>query len=124
MKTILDKMMENELGIKKGKKKKRPKLTPRERIYIWERPKKYGRKCSICEERITKISDLELDHTKAYSKGGTKMRLAHRDCNRMKGSKGLKYVQKKLAIKPHKKTKNKSARKPKPKYAPGFAPIK
>jgi len=36
---------------KKPKRKKRVKLTPKQRIYIWEHPKKYGRKCSICHEK-------------------------------------------------------------------------
>jgi 5-methylcytosine-specific restriction endonuclease McrA len=48
---------------------------------------------------------LELDHTKPYSKGGTKLALAHRDCNRMKGSRNLKDVQKKMGFKTTKKKK-------------------
>jgi hypothetical protein len=85
-------------GAEKQKKKRVP-LKPAERIYIWERPKKYGRTCSICGERITKLSDLELDHTRAYSKGGATLRLAHKDCNRMKGSKGLRHVQTRMGLK-------------------------
>jgi hypothetical protein len=81
------------------KKKKRKHLTPAERIYVWEHPKMYGRTCHICHQRITKMSDLELDHRKAFSKGGTKFFLAHRECNRMKGNKSLAYVQKRLGIK-------------------------
>lgn len=80
-------------------KKKRAHLTAKERVYVWEHPQIYGRKCSICGGRITRISDLELDHTRAYSKGGTTMRLAHRDCNRLKGSKGLVHIQKKMTFK-------------------------
>ena len=37
-----------------------------------------GRTCSICHKRITKLSDLELDQIKPYSKGGTKLALAQR----------------------------------------------
>lgn len=101
---------------KSSKKKKRVKLTPKERLYVWEHPKMYGRTCNICGERITKLSDLELDHTYPYSKGGTKMNLAHRDCNLMKGSKSLKHVQKKMTLKTAKKkktTKQKTTRKKK-----------
>jgi 5-methylcytosine-specific restriction endonuclease McrA len=80
-------------------KPKRVRLTAKQRIYVWEHPEKYGRKCNICSGKIVKISDLELDHTVPYSKGGTKMALAHRDCNRMKGSKNLRHVQTKMKFK-------------------------
>ena len=101
-------------GASKKPQKKRTKLTPKQREYVWEHPKLYGRKCNICGEVITKLSDLELDHTHPYVKGGTKMNLAHRDCNRMKGSKSLKQIQKKMALKPaktQKKTTKKKATK-------------
>ena len=97
-------------------KKKRVRLTAKERIYVWEHPETYGRTCSICHKRITKLSDLELDHTKPYSKGGTKLALAHRDCNRMKGSRNLRAVQKKMKLettKKKKQTKTKSKKKKK-----------
>ena len=88
-------------------KKKRKTLTSAQRIYIWERPNIYGRICSICHRRITKLSDLELDHTRASSKGGTKVALAHKDCNRVKSSGSLRQIQKKLGIKTkHKKRKS------------------
>jgi len=80
-------------------KKKRKTLTSTQRIYIWERPNIYGRTCSICHRRITKLSDLELDHTRAHSKGGTKLALAHKDCNRLKSSGSLRQIHKKLGIK-------------------------
>lgn len=84
-------------------KPKRKTLTSAQRIYIWERPKIYGRKCSICLQTITKLSDLELDHTKAHSKGGKKLALAHKDCNRLKSNKSLNQIQKLLGIKTAKK---------------------
>lgn len=84
----------------KGKTKKRVRLTPKERLYVWEHPKKYGRTCNICGEEILKLSDLELDHTKPHSKGGKEMVLTHRDCNRMKGSKNLRHIQTKMKLKP------------------------
>lgn len=80
-------------------KKKRAKLTPSQRLYIWEHPKLYGRTCHVCHQRISKQSELELDHRRAFSKGGSKLFLAHKDCNRMKGNKSLSYVQKRLGIK-------------------------
>jgi len=80
-------------------KKKRKVLTPAQRLYVWEHPKMYGRKCNICSERISKMSELELDHTHPYSKGGSKMNLAHKECNRMKGSKSLRHIQKKMGFK-------------------------
>lgn len=102
-------------GAPSSKKKKRVRLKPKERIYIWEHPKLYGRMCHICGQRITKLSDLELDHKRPYSKGGTKLNLAHKDCNRMRGSRGLKYVQKRMALKPAKKKKaKKKVRKKRP----------
>ena len=80
-------------------KKKRKTLTPAQRIFIWEHPKLYGRKCSICHEKITKMSDLELDHTKSFKSGGKKQALAHKHCNRMKGSGSLGKIQRELGIK-------------------------
>ena len=97
------------------KKKKRKSLTPAQRLFIWEHPKLYGRTCSICHQRITKQSDLELDHTIAHSKSGTKLALAHKDCNRIKGSGSLGKVQKRLGLKQTKKarvrTKTKSTKR-------------
>ena len=94
-------------------KKKRKTLTSSQRIYIWERPNIYGRTCSICHRKITKLSDLELDHTRAHSKGGTKLALAHKDCNRLKSSGSLRKIQKTLGIKTKKKktTKKKSTKR-------------
>jgi len=110
-----DNLLDITLGDDRKTKKKRIKLTSKERLYVWEHPRMYGRKCSICGDRITKMSDMQLDHTKPYSKGGTKMNLAHRDCNSMKGSKSLKHVQKKMVLKPSKKTTTKKKTKTKKK---------
>jgi 5-methylcytosine-specific restriction endonuclease McrA len=99
------------LGLQPSKKK-RVKLTPGERVKVWEHPEMYGRTCNICGRRITKLSELELDHTRPYSKGGTKMNLAHHDCNRIKGSKSLGQIQKKMAFKRTRRTvKRKRARR-------------
>jgi len=99
-------------------KKKRKTLTSAQRIYIWERPNIYGRTCSICHRKITKLSDLELDHTKAYSKGGTKIALAHKDCNRLKSSGSLRQIQNKLGIKTKSKSKKKTTKRKKKAQAP------
>jgi len=85
------------------KKKKRAKLSASQRIYIWEHPKLYGRRCNICGQRITKMSELELDHTRAHSKGGKRMALAHSICNRMKRTNSLKFVQKSIGVKTSKR---------------------
>lgn len=106
-------MHEMLFGKKEKPKRKRVRLTPKQRIYIWEHPKQYGRMCSICHKRIAKLSDLELDHTKPYSKGGTKLSLAHRDCNRMKSSGSLRKIQKALGIKTTKKKTSKAKRRKK-----------
>ena len=108
------------------KKKKRKTLTPAQRLYVWERPKIYGRKCSICNQRITKQSDLELDHTRAHSKGGTKLALAHKDCNRLKSSGSLGKIQKTLGIKTKKKNtiRKKKTTKRKSSNPWGIQPIK
>lgn len=88
----------SDFGIR-PKKKKRKSLTPAQRVYIWERPAIYGRKCNICNQRINRLSDLELDHTRAHSKGGKKLSLTHKACNRLKSSGSLGKIQEKLGIK-------------------------
>lgn len=98
-----DRRLQRNLFGTEPTRKKRAKLTASQRLYVWEHPKMYGRTCNICSQRITKQSDMELDHTHPYSKGGTKMNLAHKECNRMKGSKSLKSVQKKMGFKTAKK---------------------
>jgi len=106
----LDSVILGKLGEKPSKK--RVRLTPAERIYIWENPKMYGRTCSICHKKITRISDLELDHTKPLSKGGVKQALAHKLCNRMKASGSLTKIQKTMGFKT---TRRKRQSKTKPK---------
>ncbi len=93
--------------------KKRRSLTPSQRIYVWERPNIYSRTCSICHRKITKLSDLELDHSRAHSKGGIKLAFAHKDCNRLKSSGSLRQIQKRLGIKTKKgkTTKKKSVKR-------------
>lgn len=103
-------------------KKKRKTLTSAQRIYIWEKPNIYGRTCSICHQKITKLSDLELDHTRAYSKGGTKLALAHKECNRLKSSGSLAKIQKTLGIKT-KKRKTTTKKKSRSRKSSGYQSI-
>jgi 5-methylcytosine-specific restriction endonuclease McrA len=98
----------------KPKKKSQPKIN---REYVWDHPNIYGRMCSICGRRITKISDMEFDHTRARSKGGVTVRPAHRDCNRMKSNKGLAHVQTKMGLRKTVK------RKPRKKQSNDFDPL-
>jgi len=116
-KNAFDKIL-NVYGIK-GKKKRVP-LKASERIYIWEHPEMYGRTCNICGRKITKLSNLELDHKVAFIKGGKKLALAHRECNRMKGSQSLGQVQKKMGFKTTKKAKRKPKRRAEKKVASPF----
>ena len=106
-KSILE--MLDSMNTTTNRRKKRVKLTPARRIFIWENPKLFGRVCSICHEKITKASDLELDHTKPFKSGRRKLSLAHKLCNRMKHSGSLDKIQRELGLKRttkrHKKTK-------------------
>jgi len=95
--------------------KKRVRLTSAQRIYIWENPKMFGRTCSICRKKITKMSDLELDHTKPLSKGGIKQALAHKLCNRMKASGSLGKIQKTMGFNTTKRKKQRKAKSKKKK---------
>jgi hypothetical protein len=104
--------------------KKRKTLTPAKRLYIWEHPKLFGRTCSICHQRITKQSDLQLDHTRAFSKGGTKLALAHALCNRMKSSGSLGKIQKSLGIKSKTKKTRRKRRVRRSSNPFGITPIK
>ena len=94
-------------------KKKRKTLSASDKIYYWEHPKFCNRICNICGEKITKMSDLELDHIKPYSKGGTTLAFAHKDCNRRKGSGSLAKTQKMLGIKTKKRKTIQKKRTPK-----------
>ena len=96
-----------------SQRKKRKTLTPAQRVYFWEHPKLCSKICNICHERITKISDLELDHTRAYSKGGTKLAFVHRGCNRIKASGSLGRAQRLLGVKTKKRENARKKRRAK-----------
>lgn len=97
--------------------KKRKALTPTQRLWHWE----HGtHTCYICHKRITKLSDAEFDHTRAYSKGGVSIKISHKLCNRMKGKYGLTEIQKRLGVKITKRKTKKESRKKKPKQINPF----
>jgi len=123
MESFNQKQFARDMGFVSSNKlnKKRRSLTSKQRIYVWEHPNMYGKTCSICHKRITKLSDLELDHTRAFSKGGKKLALAHRDCNRMKGSGSLRKIQKTLGFRTiTKRTRKRTKKKRKRTSDSGF----
>ena len=87
-------------------------LTLKQRLWIWDNSRSQGlsRTCHICHKRITRFNDMELDHIRASSKGGKKLAMTHKDCNRMKSSGSLGEIQRRLGIK-SKKTKVKKTTK-------------
>ena len=92
------------LGGFEPKPPKKRNLTNAQKIWCWENK---SHKCYICLKRISKLSEAEFDHKRAYVKGGAtnlgNVKLAHRLCNRLKGSKSLSQIQKELGIKGGKK---------------------
>jgi hypothetical protein len=76
-------------------------LTLRQRIYLWEHAEEQGlsKVCNICHKPILTFEDMELDHIRAYSKGGSTLALVHRTCNKLKSSGSLKEIQTRLGIK-------------------------
>lgn len=76
-------------------------LTLKQRLWLWDHARSQGisKRCHICHQRITKFSDMELDHIRAASKGGKKLAFAHKECNRMKSSGSLREIQRRLGVK-------------------------
>ena len=79
----------------------RKTLTLKKKLWLWEHTKALGisKTCPICHRRITRFEDMELDHKRAYSRGGTTQTMVHRDCNRMKSSGRIREIQRTLGIK-------------------------
>jgi hypothetical protein len=81
---------------------KRKTLTLRQRIQIWEHPEASGlpkRKiCNICGQSIKSFDDMELDHVRAYSKGGKTLAMVHKTCNKIKSNGGQRAIQKMLGV--------------------------
>jgi hypothetical protein len=91
-----EKLEKNIYKQRKQKNKKRKSLSSSKKIFLWENN---PHKCHICGKKIAKLSDVEFDHVKPFSKGGTKIKMAHRFCNRIKSNKSLKNIKKSLGIK-------------------------
>ncbi len=94
------------------KKAKKRQLTHAQKIWCWENNPHI---CYICGKRVNKLSDAEFDHVKAYSKGGatnlSNVKIVHRQCNRLKGTKSLSEIRKLLGIKSKKKTGKRTTKK-------------
>ena len=109
-----------DLGINvlnpKSKRAKKRQLTPAQKIWAWEnRP----HTCHICLKRVTKFSDAEFDHARAHVKGGAtsiaNVKICHRACNRIKGTKSSSETRRFLGIKTkskRRKTTKKAGRSP------------
>ena len=82
-----------------GKSVKKKRRTPSftEKAILWERNNNHI--CHICTRKIHSLTEAEVDHVRASSKGGSVCKWAHRSCNRMKGNKPLSVIQKRLGIK-------------------------
>ena len=80
--------------------KRRRNLTPALEKWCWDNKSHI---CNICGKRVTKITEAEFDHTRAYSKSGatnlSNVRIVHKACNRIKGKKSLSETKKLLGIK-------------------------
>ena len=98
--------------------RKNKTLTLRQRIYIWNhaRALHISKTCNICHRPITRFEDMELDHIRAASKGGTKLAMVHKECNRMKSSGSLREIQKRLGVKVEKSHRKLSKKKSKRNY--------
>ncbi len=105
-------------------KSKRRHLTHAEKIFCWEHK---SHVCNICGKRVSKFSDAEFDHTRAFKKGGatnlSNVKIVHRQCNRLKGKKSLSETKRRLGIKSKgkkRKSKKKASKKPFNPLAPSF----
>lgn len=99
-----------------SKKPKKRQLTHAQKIFAWENK---SRLCNICGKKVTKFSEAEFDHTRAYSKSGasnlSNVKIVHRHCNRLKGRKSLSETKKMLGIKTKQKTIKRKTNKKKTK---------
>lgn len=80
-----------------SKKDKKRALTPAQKTWMWENK---SRICIICKKEVKKQSDAHYDHIKPHVKGEktvpAKMAITHALCNRLKGKKSLRQIQKEL----------------------------
>lgn len=110
-----------DFGLDDSRPRKKRNLTAAQKVYHWENN---AHTCNICLKSVSKFSDAEFDHTRAFSKGGatngTNVKIVHRQCNRLKGDKSLGETRRMLGIKaPAKKASSKKrvAARPKKKAA-------
>ena len=79
-----------------SERRKKPRTaSATQKMLFWDT---HSHVCHICHKTITRISEAELDHVRAYAKGGATMKLAHRACNRAKSSKSLTAAQKYMGV--------------------------
>ena len=91
-------------------KKKKPRTaTAHQKMLYWDI---HPHICHICNQRISRISEAELDHVRAHAKGGATMLLAHRGCNRSKSDKSLSKARQDLGIKYKRKRRVSTKRRP------------
>jgi hypothetical protein len=89
-----------------SRQKKRKNISFTKKAILWEKDKRHI--CHICKQKIHSQTEAQVDHVRAFSKGGQKIAWAHSACNRMKGNKPLSKIQKELGIyKPKKRAKKK-----------------
>lgn len=92
---------------KKTKDKKR-NITAGEKQFLWKSKKRHI--CPICNLTIKDFFDAEFDHKRAHAKGGSSSLqntlILHRWCNRVKSSKTIIQIKKRLGTHVVKKRKS------------------
>lgn len=80
-----------------AKTKERRGLTPAQEKLCWDNNPHI---CNLCGNQINRISEVEFDHSKAFTKGGktnlANVKLSHPACNKQKGKKSLTEARKML----------------------------
>jgi len=87
-------------------KKKRRSVSFNEKVRLWELNR--GHICHICHGKIHSLTEAQVDHVRANSKGGDRVSWAHSSCNRMKGNKPLSVIHRRLGIKSKGSSKKKT----------------
>lgn len=100
-------------------KKKRKAISFTEKAILWERNKNHI--CHICLRKIHSLAEAQVDHVRAFSKGGQRLSWAHSSCNRLKGDKSLSEVHRRLGI--QKRKKKRTIRKKRKSYETWINPL-
>ncbi|MEM3364766.1 MAG: hypothetical protein QXS93_04650 [Candidatus Micrarchaeia archaeon] len=90
-------------------RRNRKNISFTEKAILWEKNKSHI--CHICRQKIHSLTEAEVDHVRAHSKGGQRIMWAHRACNRLKGNKSLSEIHRRLGIKTKYKKKKQKRRK-------------